>query len=673
MTERDTCDDVEGGARSVSGDGEIQSVGNHATSISDLLKACVQSELFEGFIGILIIGNCVTLGFEAELLLGNMMDLEAKVRASDAFFTIFFTVELLFRFLVLGWRAYVPASQDNKANAMDAILVVVTFVVWFLPLVANDSSSGRSPLLRSFTALRAIRLVRLVRVVQRVPFFREVWLLIRGLTHSIRVLFWTICVVFFITYVFAIFGVVLVSVDVKDAIVDSEVDHTHQLTADILHMLWESTGSVWMWMQTLIQVLTLDSWNSIMRPLMHIAPFAWILFYFYIAIAVIVLLNLVTAIIVENAFKFANLDEKEQALLAERLRLESMENLKELFKTLDDDGSGEISWEEFESGYSKPEIRLEMEKLEIRHEDLKPMFDLLDTGDGSLSMKEFFDGIQRVRGVATAKETFGIAKRLEFLITLVERNTSVVELMLSTSEMPHGHRMGRTNSNGINSDHTSSPSTSPRHIRRRRTVDFPPSPRSTVFGETANDLTQGSVREINGKLERMMKDFRAQISLIDRQVSNCMESIGNIFDTKDVGSIFDTKDVHIGTNGEVATSSEQNFKGGPCDVWSNGGDAENGQVSTISPSLQRVTSTLQLATFADECPLEGPLAGPGPPVVTSDVALSTTSGLFPLAKQGSDHSMPIETLLHKPSLPTKPMGTKKVAVSLTPSLPREVP
>merc|ERR1719156_41608 len=72
------------------------------------------------------------------------------------------------------------------------------------------------PLLQALTILRAMRLVRVVRVVSRVKIFHEVWLLLRGLTGSMRVLFWTVVVIFFITYLFAVFGVVLLSVQIKD-------------------------------------------------------------------------------------------------------------------------------------------------------------------------------------------------------------------------------------------------------------------------------------------------------------------------------------------------------------------------------------------------------------------------------------------------------------------------
>eukprot|EP00927_Polykrikos_kofoidii_P008742 TRINITY_DN13645_c0_g1_i2.p1 TRINITY_DN13645_c0_g1~~TRINITY_DN13645_c0_g1_i2.p1 ORF type:complete len:351 (-),score=47.59 TRINITY_DN13645_c0_g1_i2:608-1660(-) len=128
----------------------------------------------------------------------------------------------------------------------------------------------------------------------------------------------------------------------------------------------------------------------------------------------------------------AHIGEAEEAAIRENERLADLNELQDLFKSLDEDGSGDISWEEFEAGFSKPAIRFQMQKLDIHKDDLKPLFELLDTGDGILSLEEFFVGIQRVRGVATAKETFLISKSVEQLYRLVEKKIHAVELQMKT-------------------------------------------------------------------------------------------------------------------------------------------------------------------------------------------------------------------------------------------------
>merc|ERR1719440_1856255 len=83
-----------------------------------------------------------------------------------------------------------------------------------------------------------------------------------------------------------------------------------------LKELVEITNGVFPMMYTLIQVLTLDSWTSVARPIQKYAWWSWVFFYLYIAVAVIVMMNLVTAVIVENALK--NSQKDANAMLKEK-------------------------------------------------------------------------------------------------------------------------------------------------------------------------------------------------------------------------------------------------------------------------------------------------------------------------------------------------------------------
>eukprot|EP00927_Polykrikos_kofoidii_P016061 TRINITY_DN17204_c0_g1_i3.p1 TRINITY_DN17204_c0_g1~~TRINITY_DN17204_c0_g1_i3.p1 ORF type:complete len:741 (+),score=87.78 TRINITY_DN17204_c0_g1_i3:63-2225(+) len=504
-------------------------------TLDDRVKRFVMSQVFEGIVGTLIVVNCIMLGLEAEMLIGNIPDLTRLIQVSDHLFTALFTIELAFRMHVLGWRVYVP-SVEHPGNFMDAVLVIVTgiFLVWIVPLIFVNQ--GQPSVFRAFLMLRTVRLMRLVRVVQRVPIFREVWLLMRGITSSARVLVWTIVVVAFVTYVFAIFGVVLISTDLK-----SDLHHSRQMTntqGDLqqFDMLWDATGGVFAWMRTLVQVLTLDSWNSILRPLMEFSPSSWIFFYLYISVATIVLLNLVTAILVENAFKCSSLDEAAEADRMEQERRVQLEALKELFSTLDDDGSGEVSWQEFKAGFSKPEIRKQLAKLDIQQDDLKSLFDLLDTGDGVLSLEEFFTGIQRVRGVATAKEAFKIAKRVEHLVSITERNNKVVERLLQahskfSDNIRDAHeRRSRSQRTGADTRANENTANNARHPTRSPVLQ-PESPIVRMLSSdllSEEDIFRTKLDTVTKDLEHMTKDVRAQLEVMNSQMVKCTNWIDEL-------------------------------------------------------------------------------------------------------------------------------------------------
>lgn len=379
------------------------------------ISRIVKSKRFEIAIGVVIIANCITMGMEAELLLGRAQDFESTAQVSELFITFIFLAELVLRVLVYGWKNFAPLP-GTVWNFLDAILVLVTGVVTgILPLIGVASGADSS--LQTLTVLRAFRLARLVRVVQKFEAFHEVWLLLRGLMESGRVLFWTVVVIFFITYMFAVFGVVLLGVHIKKEYDDATASRDGP--SDELEALFCVTGGVWPLMYTLIQVLTLDSWNSIARPMMKYVPWSWCYFYLYIAIAVIVMMNLVTAVIVENALK--NSQKDANALLREKEKQKQVElaRIRQVFEDMDINGDGELSWPEFESAFDDKELSAKLNLLGMEPDNCRDIFQLLDTGDGVLSVQEFFDGIVCMEGTANAKDLLRTNKTVDLVVKLL--------------------------------------------------------------------------------------------------------------------------------------------------------------------------------------------------------------------------------------------------------------
>eukprot|EP00930_Biecheleria_cincta_P002695 TRINITY_DN10368_c0_g1_i4.p1 TRINITY_DN10368_c0_g1~~TRINITY_DN10368_c0_g1_i4.p1 ORF type:complete len:541 (+),score=112.08 TRINITY_DN10368_c0_g1_i4:165-1787(+) len=382
------------------------------------LGRIVASQSFDILVGSVILCNCVTMGIEVELLLGRLQSWKGLLDVTDHLFTSFFLVEVLLRVAAFGWRYYMPGMGGSWMSLGDLCIVMLTGVgaVWILPLCSNIAGSvdEGNTALQTLTVLRALRLVRLVRVISRHPAFHEVWLLLRGLSESMRTLFWTSVVIFFITYVFAIFGVVLISTKLKQSYIDAPVSGDEQQT---LEDLLEMTDGIWALMFTLLQVLTLDSWTSFVREMMKYSPWCWVYFYLYVAFAVFVLMNLVTAIIVDNALK--NSQKDSEAVLAEKEKefKAALVQFQSLFEMMDVDGNGELTREEFKIAFQDPQIEMKLKMLDIQMKDCEEIFDLLDTGDGVLSLQEFFEGITSMAGLAQSKDMFKVLKRVDRLTT----------------------------------------------------------------------------------------------------------------------------------------------------------------------------------------------------------------------------------------------------------------
>jgi len=259
-----------------------------------------------------------------------------------------------------------------------------------------DMNTG---ILRKLTVLRALRLVRLARAVRAFPTFKEMWLLLRGLIESFRTLLWTLIIIITVLYVFAIASVELIG---KHS--DFQEDEKVQ----------ERFGDLVSSMFTLFQVMTLDTWaDSVVRPLMNEQTWLAIYFIFFITVSVFVLMNLITAVIVENAFSIAKEDEEMIARQKEQEGNKEIEKLARMFKDIDEDESGELNWREFQNALDKPRFMNKIKILELKREDMDEIWELLDDGDGLLTVEEFTGGLRRMKGGARAKDILDMLKKLK--------------------------------------------------------------------------------------------------------------------------------------------------------------------------------------------------------------------------------------------------------------------
>eukprot|EP00927_Polykrikos_kofoidii_P082326 TRINITY_DN8165_c0_g1_i13.p1 TRINITY_DN8165_c0_g1~~TRINITY_DN8165_c0_g1_i13.p1 ORF type:complete len:689 (+),score=113.36 TRINITY_DN8165_c0_g1_i13:58-2124(+) len=383
-------------------------------------RKLVRSTKFETFFSIIILLNCATMGMEAHGVVDPSAfnkDVLIGMEVSETVFSVLFTVEIALRLIVHGVKSFWPDTTEHRWNAMDAFLVIFTgsgFTLVIQPILGAAGMSDGTWGIRTLTVFRTIRLIRLMKVVQRVPVFREMWLLIRGLTDSLSTLFWTCVVIFFVTYIWAIFGLILIGVPLKDVLESAEHRANVDQVKEIRELL-ELLGGLDKLMFTLIQVLTLDSFHGFMRTLVRYFTFSWLYFYSYIAVAVFVLMNLVTAIIVDNAMMQSKDDEFYLRQKKDAQRQKDLKELKRLFMMTDTDSSGTICWNEFEESFRDTTVANKWALLDFQPEDCHELFRLLDDGDGEIETGEFFDGLARMKGIALSKDIFRVQKGLDNL------------------------------------------------------------------------------------------------------------------------------------------------------------------------------------------------------------------------------------------------------------------
>ena len=70
--------------------------------------------------------------------------------------------------------------------------------------------------------------------------------------------------------------------------------------------LWQDIGIA---LITLVQVITLSSWEQVMLPLQEIFWWSWIYFFTFIALAAVTLLNMIIAVLVDSVSKNSSIEK----------------------------------------------------------------------------------------------------------------------------------------------------------------------------------------------------------------------------------------------------------------------------------------------------------------------------------------------------------------------------
>lgn len=231
------------------------------------LGAFLASARVQRFIIGLIVINAVLMGLETSPAL--MAQYGNTLLAFDRAILVVFVLEIALRLYV-----HRAAFFRDPWSLFDFAVVGIALI----------PASG------PFAVLRALRVLRVLRMLTMVPSMRRV---VGALLSAIPGLSSIALVLLLVFYVFAVIATHLFGVDFPD---------------------W--FGHLGRSLYTLFQIMTLESWSmGIARPVMEVAPFAWIFFIIFILFATFTMLNLFIAIIV-NAMQTFNEGEHQSTVEA---------------------------------------------------------------------------------------------------------------------------------------------------------------------------------------------------------------------------------------------------------------------------------------------------------------------------------------------------------------------
>lgn len=341
------------------------------------LARIIMHQAFETGMGLIIFANVLLIVFEANSDASCypefLYNLESCPRSSSALFwpwacnlalQMIYSAECIARCFVER-KLYIK----NQWNVIDLFIVVVGWFGMALTEMVN---------LNVLRVFRVLRLLRAGRLLISVP---ELYILLSGLTTSIKAIFFGSIMLIFVVFVWAIVMVELIHP------LNLEIDYDERCPRCA-----KGFQTVYMASLTLFQqIVAGDSWGAISLPLAEAHPWTSPILFAILMTISLGVMNLILAVIVEKAAEARqnDLDRKLQQKDLDRER--NMVDLALLCDRMDTDGSGALSLEEMLHGYvNERKFYTLMQESGIEKDDLQTMFNVLDADDsGEVDYVEF--------------------------------------------------------------------------------------------------------------------------------------------------------------------------------------------------------------------------------------------------------------------------------------------
>jgi len=294
---------------------------------------------------------------------------------------------------IAAYRIRFVTMAGKWWNGFDATLVTLQLLEKGIELIAaggGDTGSIRNSgfsAMRMLRILRVIRIIRLVRVLRLIGELRTIVICIVG---SMRSLMWTVILLLLIIYITAVYLTQTVS--------DYRLEVVNEMDSDNLELYF---GSLFRSGLTLYEATSGGmSWDVAVTPLIQqISPLLGVLFALYIAFVLLAIMNVVTGVFVESAMQTAKRDKD----------VYMVHNVRDVFRQVDKNGDGVMSWMEFQDSLNNPQMKETLQLIDIDIGQAEELFKLLDVDEnGTVTYDDFIDGCVRLRGPAKSLDLMTI-------------------------------------------------------------------------------------------------------------------------------------------------------------------------------------------------------------------------------------------------------------------------
>ncbi|CAK8999857.1 unnamed protein product [Durusdinium trenchii] len=356
----------------------------------------VASNAFNYTILFLILLNLVLLGIEVDLASGMPYGESPAWFAEINLLVVgIFCFEVIAKIFFFGIRHFF-CGREPWWNIFDFMVVLLSvlevLIEFFIQITTSEMDTSNLRVMRFVRVARTLRGVRVIRLLRYIGSLRTIMF---SIVSTLGSLFWTLILLLMLWYCFS----VIITQSVADYCrLNFLLDNNDTCPLELTRH-WSSVAES---MLTLFLAITGGlSWSDALFPLRSVGFTPFISLCVYIVITVFAVLNVVTGVFCNTAIESAGADREIAIMKQMKKQDQQMETLREIFEEIDIDCSSQINLAELKDALRSAKLRTFMNSLGISTEDVWTLFMTVDTdGSGEISLDEFVHGCMQLQGPA---------------------------------------------------------------------------------------------------------------------------------------------------------------------------------------------------------------------------------------------------------------------------------
>jgi Ca2+-binding EF-hand superfamily protein len=339
-------------------------------SACDMIVSCI------------ILSNILVMIYETDKRASGD-DMPGWIDVIGTFYLIFYIIELSVRLYVFRCHFF-----TNSMNLFDFVIVGMDCAFALL-----DPVIGKMPNVTMFRILRVMRALRFVRAVRTLVFFRELYVIMNGFFSAMKAIVWATVLLTAVLMLWAVVAVEAIHPIVVDLVSQEESpfddSRAPRAFSSVMQAMLTFTG----------QIVASDAWGDVTIPIIEAEPWTIIIFGAVLVTVNLGLMNLILSVIVGKAQQARAEDVAFRLQEKEEEFVKTKKNLMRLCEELDEDGSRTMTLNELLDGFdTNNEFRFEMASMDVERDDISNLFSILDEDDsGEVSYDEFIDQLYKTK------------------------------------------------------------------------------------------------------------------------------------------------------------------------------------------------------------------------------------------------------------------------------------